>query len=111
MTEPATRVVALTASDCEIIWALGAGDLLVGRGEYCDYPAEVLDIPSVQSGAETNIEQIIALEPQIIFMNKMAQSERQLPNWKAGVKVVICDAANIEGLYFNRFNWLSYGQE
>ena len=55
LTEPATRVVALTASDCEIIWALGAGDLLVGRGEYCDYPAEVLDIPSVQSGAETNI--------------------------------------------------------
>ena len=47
---PAERVVALTASDCEILYALGAGDLLVGRGEYCDYPAEVLDVPSVQSG-------------------------------------------------------------
>lgn len=61
---PAERVVALTAADCEILYALGAGDLLVGRGEYCDYPAEVLDVPSVQSGYETNIEQIIALEPQ-----------------------------------------------
>ncbi|MDI9461343.1 MAG: ABC transporter substrate-binding protein [Saccharofermentanales bacterium] len=100
LTEPATRVVALTASDCEIIWALGAGDLLVGRGEYCDYPAEVLDIPSVQSGAETNIEQIIALEPQIIFMNKMAQSEETVAQLEeAGVKVVICDAANIEEVY------------
>ena len=34
---PAERVVALTASDCEILYALGAGDLLVGRGEYCDF--------------------------------------------------------------------------
>ena len=32
---PAERVVALTAADCEILYALGAGDLLVGRGEYC----------------------------------------------------------------------------
>lgn len=100
LTEPATRVVALTASDCEIICALGAKDVLVGRGEYCDYPAEVLEIPSVQSGAETNIEQIIALEPQIIFMNKMAQSEEMVAQLEeAGVKVVICDAANIEEVY------------
>ena len=55
---PAERVVALTAADCEILYALGAGDLLVGRGEYCDYPAEVLDVPSVQSGYETNIEPV-----------------------------------------------------
>lgn len=100
LTEPATRVVALTASDCEIIWALGAGDLLVGRGEYCDYPAEVLEVPSVQSGAETNIEQIIALKPQIVFMNKMAQSEEMVTQLEqAGVKVVICDATNIEEVY------------
>lgn len=47
---PAERVVALTAADCEILYALGAGDLLVGRGEYCDYPAEVLDVhPPAQS--------------------------------------------------------------
>ena len=43
LEEPAERVVALTAADCEILYALGAGDLLVGRGEYCDYPAEVFD--------------------------------------------------------------------
>ena len=58
---PATRVVALTASDCEILYALGAGDTLVGRGEYCDYPEDVQAVPSVQSGYETNVEQIIAL--------------------------------------------------
>ena len=41
---PATKVVALTASDCEILAALGAEDTLVGRGEYCDYPESVLEV-------------------------------------------------------------------
>ncbi len=100
LEEPATKIVALTPSDCEILYALGAGDTLVGRGEYCDYPAEVADVPSVQSGADTNIEQIIALEPQVLLMSTMAQTEEQIAQLEnAGVKVVVSDAKNIEGVY------------
>ena len=100
LTEPATRVVALTASDCEIICALGCIDLLVGRGEYCDYPAEVTEIESVQSGSETNIEQIIALEPDVLFMSTMAQTEEQVQSLEdAGIHVVVSDAQDIEGTY------------
>ena len=40
-----TRVVALTAADCEILYAVGAGDAVVGRGEYCDYPEAALSLP------------------------------------------------------------------
>ena len=97
---PAERVVALTAADCEILYALGAGDLLVGRGEYCDYPAEVLDVPSVQSGYDTNIEQIIALEPQVLLMSTMAQTDEQVQQLEAaGIHVVVSDAQDIEGTY------------
>ena len=100
LDEPATRIVALTPSDCEILYAIGAGDLLVGRGEYCDYPAEVLDVPSVQSGYETNIEQIIALEPQVLLMSTMAQTDEQVQQLEAaGVRVVVSDAQDIEGTY------------
>lgn len=97
---PAERVVALTAADCEILYALGAGDLLVGRGEYCDYPAEVLDVVSVQSGYETNIEQILALEPQVLLMSTMSQPEEQVAQLEAaGVHVVVSDAQDIAGVY------------
>ena len=100
LTEPVSRVVALSAADCEILYALGAGDTLVGRGEYCDYPAEVLEVPSVGSGANTNIEQIIALEPQVLFMSTMAQTEEQVNALEdAGIHVVVSDAADIEGVY------------
>ncbi len=97
---PATRVVALTASDCEILYALGAGDTLVGRGEYCDYPEDVQAVASVQSGYETNVEQIIALEPQVVLMATMAQTKEQVEALEAaGVHVIVSDAQDIAGVY------------
>lgn len=97
---PAERVVALTASCCEILYAIGCGDTLVGRGTYCNYPAEVLEIAEVASGAETNVEQIIALAPDVILMSDMAQSEEQIAQLEAaGVHVVVTDASNIAETY------------
>lgn len=100
LDKPAERIVALTAADCEILYAIGAGDKLVGRGEYCDYPAEVTEVASVQSGAETNIEQIIALEPDVLLMSTMDQTEEQIAQLEAaGIAVVVSDAQDIEGVY------------
>ncbi|MBO6158575.1 MAG: ABC transporter substrate-binding protein [Firmicutes bacterium] len=100
LDEPATRVVALSAADCEILYAVGAGDMLVGRGEYCDYPAEVQNVPAVESGSETNIEQIIELKPQVLLMSTMAQTKEQVEALEnAGIKVVVSDAQDIEGVY------------
>lgn len=100
LAEPAKRIVALTAADCEILYALGVGDTLVGRGEYCDWPSEVLNVPSVESGYEANIEQIIALQPQVLLMGTMAQTEEQVAALeKAGIQVVVSDADDIAGTY------------
>ena len=97
---PVTRVVALTPSDCEILCALGCADALVGRGEYCDYPEDILSVPVVQSGAETNVEEILALEPQVVFMSDMAQSKEQVEQLEEnGVQVVISCAQDIAGVY------------
>lgn len=97
---PVTRVVALFPSDCEILYAIGAGETLVGRGEYCDYPQEVLDVPAVQSGANTNIEQIISLNPQVVLMSTMDQTEEQVAALEAaGIEVVVSKETDIEGVY------------
>lgn len=97
---PLTRAIALNPADCEILYALGAQDVLVGRGEYCNYPEDVLSLPSVNSGAQTNIEQILALQPEVIIMSKMAQTVEQVEALeKAGVRVVISDAQSLEGVY------------
>ena len=98
---PATRVVAMQPSDCEILCAIGCEDALVGIGQYCDYPASITSLPVVQSGAETNVEEILALEPQVVLMNDMAQSEEQVQQLEDnGVKVVVSSATDIEGVYY-----------
>ncbi len=100
LEKAAQRIVALTASNVEILYAIGAGDTLVGRGEYCDYPEECLALPVVNSGAETNIEQILALQPDVVIMDTMAQTTEQVEALQnAGVAVVVTKEAGIEGVY------------
>ncbi|MCL2883687.1 MAG: ABC transporter substrate-binding protein [Coriobacteriia bacterium] len=99
---PATSVVAIQPSDCEIIYALGAGDTLVGRGTYCNYPDAVNDVPVVESGSDMNAEQILALDPQVVIISPMAQSgemEQAKILTDAGIKVVVDDANTIDETY------------
>jgi len=100
LPDEVSRVVVLAAADCEIVYELGRENLLVGRGEYCDWPEEVKTIESVQSGDETNIEQIIALEPDLVLMSSMAQTEEQVQQLeKAGISVVLIQADTIAQVY------------
>jgi iron complex transport system substrate-binding protein len=97
---PATRVVALSAAECEILFALNAGSTLVGRGEYCDYPEAALPTPVLGSGGETNIEEILALKPDLVLMNSMAQPLEQVEAIeKAGIPVFVTQATDIAGVY------------
>ncbi len=83
LTAPAERIVILTAAECEIVCALGEGDRIIGRGSYCDFPAEILDKTEVSSGLETNVEQIIGLQPDLVIMTSMNQSQEQIATLEA----------------------------
>ena len=97
---PASKVVVLTAAECEILYAIGAGDTVVGKGEYCDWPAEAADVTVVNSGYQTNVEQIIALEPGVVIMNSMDQSPEDVTKLEeAGITVAVTKAADIAGVY------------
>lgn len=100
LEKPAAKVVVLQPADVEILYLLGAGETLVGRGEYANYPEQALAVPSVQSGFETNYEQIIALQPDVVVMAKMSQREEDIKKLEeAGIKVVVTDAQDIQGVY------------
>lgn len=65
---PAQKVVSLAPSNTEILFALGAGGQTVGRDEFSDYPAEAAGLPSVGgSFGEYSLEQIVALEPDLVL--------------------------------------------
>ncbi|MBR3873918.1 MAG: ABC transporter substrate-binding protein [Clostridia bacterium] len=102
LAEPATRIVAMEPGDCEILCALGCEEALVARGLYCDYPASVLELPAVASGGDTNLEELLALEPQVIVMNDMAHTKEQVELLaQNGVQVVTTNADSIAEVYEN----------
>ncbi|MCC6646830.1 MAG: ABC transporter substrate-binding protein [Polyangiaceae bacterium] len=60
------RVVSLSPSTTEAVYALGAGARLVGRSRYCDYPAEAARLPAVGGYVDPNLEAILALRPRLV---------------------------------------------
>ncbi len=93
-------IAALQASDVEVLYAIGAGDQLMGVGEYCNYPADAQQKAVLASGGNTNIEQIISLAPDVLVVGKMAQTTQQVQQLTdAGIPVVMTDPQDIEGTY------------
>jgi len=62
----AQRVVSLAPNVTEMICYLGLSDRLAGRSDFCDYPPEVLKLPSVGGFIDTSLEAIVALNPDLV---------------------------------------------
>ena len=65
------RVVSLSPAVTEIMFALGAQDLLVGRTDFCVYPDAAAEIPSIGGISNLNIESILALKPDLVISGSM----------------------------------------
>jgi iron complex transport system substrate-binding protein len=63
---PVRRVISLSPSTTETMFAVGAGSLLVARSRYCDYPPEALRLPSVGGYVDPSFEAILALTPDLV---------------------------------------------
>jgi iron complex transport system substrate-binding protein len=71
----AHRVVSLAPSTTEALFAIGAGDRVVGRSRYCDWPAEATKLPSV-GGLEPDLEAVLLLRPDLVVGPNEAASSR-----------------------------------
>lgn len=60
------RIVSLSPSTTEAVFALGAGDRLVGRSKFCDYPPEAAQLPSVGGYIDPSLEVILSLQPDLV---------------------------------------------
>ena len=70
-----SRAISLAPSITESIFAAGAGDRLVGVTTYCNYPAETASIEKIGDTLNPNIERIMALKPDIVFVSTASQLE------------------------------------
>jgi iron complex transport system substrate-binding protein len=94
------RVVALAPNLTEIVFAIGAGDRLVGRTSYCDYPAEAKAIAEVGDTLQPSLERIISLKPQVVLVSRASQLEvftKQLQSHD--IAVFVTDPHDLEGVF------------
>lgn len=94
------RIVSLAPNLTEIVYAVGAGDRLVGRTKYCDYPAEVKSVAEIGDTMTPSIERIIALKPQLVLVSTASQLEaftKQLDQQK--IAVYVTDPHSLEEVF------------
>ena len=96
---PAQRIVSLLPSFTEILFAIGAGDRVVGRTTWCDYPPAALAVPSVGDGMPPNIEAVAARQPNLVVLYNAGPNvtaAKQLE--RIGIKTVLLDLNRLEDL-------------
>jgi len=77
LTAQPKRIVSLAPSVTEILFAIGAGPQVVGRTEFCNYPPEVLSLPTIGgfSAKSISVEAILALQPDLVIAGSLRQKE------------------------------------
>jgi len=65
---PPHRIVSLNPTTTELLYAIGAGDRLVGRTTWDLYPSQVRDVPDLGPGLRPNVEAVIATRPDLVIL-------------------------------------------
>jgi len=95
---PPHRIVSVAPSITEILFALGAGDQVVGVTTYCNYPEAAKAKPKIGGYTTPSLETILGLRPDQVIMMKnrpdVAQKLRQ-----AGIDVTELQPENLAGIY------------
>ena len=92
------RVVSLSPNITEIIFALGAGDHLVGVTTFCDYPPEAKQITSVGGVLDPNYEVILSLAPDVVIVLK-TQEQCAVGLRELGLKACVVANETLDDVY------------
>lgn len=93
------RIVSLAPANTEILFALGAGDRVVGVTSYDDYPAEVADIAKVGDFAGPNMEAVAAADADLVLVTTGVQADIIAKLEEMGATVVALDPQTLDGVY------------
>ena len=90
------KIISLAPSNTEIVYALGLEDRLVGVTTYCDYPEAALDKPEVGGFNTVDIEQVVAIQPDLILATDIHTAE-VVPGLEGlGLTVLVLDPRSLD---------------
>ena len=100
-SEPAaaspSRIVSLAPSVTEVLFAVGAGDRVVGVTDWCRRPVEVAGLPRVGGHVDPSLEAVAALRPDLVVLEEAnADVRRRLE--RLGLNVLTVEHRNLAGV-------------
>ena len=75
---PARRIVSLAPYTTEMLFAVGAGDRIVGATRYADVPEAARKIPRIGDSNQLDLERIVSLKPDVLVVWRNGSSEALL---------------------------------
>lgn len=95
------RIVSLSPSGTEIIFALGLGDKLVGRTDFCTFPEEAKKIDSVGGfdGKSFSLETILSFNPDFVYLTNGMHNHLITILESLNIEVYVSNVNSIEGIY------------
>lgn len=97
--EPAETIVSLTASNTEILFALGLGDKVIGKDDYSYYPDEANNIPVMGDYNGPNIETIVEAGADVVFSSTKLQADAAQSLRDLGITVIASEAGTFEEIF------------
>lgn len=92
------RIVSLSPSNTEILFALGAGERVVGVTSYCDYPEEVSKVEKVGDFEGPNMELIKKVQPDVVLAGYVKKEAVEALE-KMGIPVIVTEAESFGDIY------------
>ena len=72
------RIVSLAPHITEIVFKLGAGNRLIGRTDFCNYPAQAEQIESVGGYLNIDFEKLVSLKPDLVLQFPNPENKQKL---------------------------------
>ncbi len=95
------KFVVLSPEVTEIMFAIGAGKSIVGNTIYCDYPEEAKKIYKVGDFLNPDVEKIVKLNPDYVFLTSGVQTKLLLTFKRLNIKYLVVTSNNVEQLLKN----------
>jgi len=96
--KPVEKIISIAPSFTETIFALGAGERLVGVTSYCNYPEEAKEIDIIGDFEGPNLERVIEKNPDVVVSLSMAEDQKSKLE-DAGIKVFLQDSQNLDEVF------------
>jgi iron complex transport system substrate-binding protein len=101
--QTAAKIISIAPSNTEILFAIGAGEQVIARDEFSDYPEAAKALPSVGGGfGALDVEKMVSLQPDLVLASALTPADQVEALEKLGLKVYLLgNPQDLESMFQN----------